>query len=103
MSDSYNKILDTIIILGYTQERFQPYSANDIKKLIASKMSSVREPKDLRCLYRLESMITDLRLSLEKEKANKIDETPRPVLSTQGIDGEAPSQEVRQGEGEAGS
>ena len=101
MSDSYNKILDTIIILGYTQERFQPYSANDIKKLIASKMTSVREPKDLRCLYKLESMITDLRLSLEKERASKIDETCDPVGSNQVTHGEAPSQEVRQGEGEA--
>ena len=91
MSDSYNKILDTIIILGYTQERFQPYSANDIKKLIASKMSSVREPKDLRCLYRLESMITDLRLSLEKEMACKIDETPSPLDNNKVTDGETPS------------
>lgn len=46
-------------MLRDTREHFQCYSANDIKKLIASKRKAA-----LNKLYKLESMITDLRESL---------------------------------------
>jgi hypothetical protein len=65
----YEKILDVILILRDTRELFHPYSAQDIKKLIAAKMKNVqREPPNLRELYRLEAMITDLRLSMKAAK-----------------------------------
>jgi hypothetical protein len=63
-SKLYGKILDMKIVLRDVQDRFRPYSANDIKALINSKMKSKREPKALQHLYKLESMIGDLRVSL---------------------------------------
>lgn len=56
---TYDKIFDILLILRDTREHFQTYSATDIKKLIASKKKLA-----LRRLYKLESMITDLRESL---------------------------------------
>jgi hypothetical protein len=61
MSDLYNKFLDMKIILRDVQSHFHTYSATDIKKLIAAKMKSKREPK---ALQQLERAITDLRLAL---------------------------------------
>ena len=46
-------------MLRDTREHFKCYSATDIKKLIASKKKTA-----LKRLYKLESMITDLRESL---------------------------------------
>ncbi len=46
-------------MLRDTREHFQTYSAADINKLIASKRKAALER-----LYKLESMITDLRESL---------------------------------------
>jgi len=61
----YEKILDTMLVLRDVQDRFRTYSATDIKSLIASKMKSKqREPLALQHLYKLESMISDLRISL---------------------------------------
>ena len=60
----YEKILDTLLELRDTAEHFRIRSAQDIKRLIWSKLNGVREPKDLQILYRLETMITDLRKSL---------------------------------------
>jgi hypothetical protein len=66
----YEKILDILLVLRETQKRFQPYSANDIKKVIASKMKSVhKDPPDLRELYKLEEMIFNLRTSMELAKS----------------------------------
>jgi len=64
MPDLYEKILDTLLELRDTADHFRIRSAQDIKKLIWSKMNGVREPKDLELLYRLEAMITDLRKTL---------------------------------------
>jgi hypothetical protein len=64
MSDHnlYQKILDTLLVLRDTADHFRIRSAQDIKKLITSKLKALRrEPKDLEQLYRLEAMITDLR------------------------------------------
>jgi hypothetical protein len=55
----YDKIFDIFIMLRDTREHFQTYSASDIKKLIASKRKLA-----LQRLYKLESMIADLRESL---------------------------------------
>ena len=63
MSDHklYEKLLDTLLTLRDTAEHFRIRSAQDNTKLIASKLKGVREPKDLQLLYRLETMIADLR------------------------------------------
>ncbi len=68
MPDLYEKILNTLLELRDTAEHFRIRSAQDIKKLIWSKMNGVREPKDLQILYALEAMITDLRQSLISAK-----------------------------------
>jgi hypothetical protein len=60
----YEKVLDTLLTLRDTAEHFRIRSAQDIKKLIWSKLNGAREPKDLQLLYKLEAMITDLRKSL---------------------------------------
>ena len=66
----YEKIVDTMIVLRDVQDRFRPYSANDIQSLITSKMKSKREPIALQHLYKLEAMISNLRESfiLAKEE-----------------------------------
>jgi len=56
----YGKVLDIIIMLRETRDALHTYSAYDIKKLLIAK----RVPADLRELYRLERMITELRIGL---------------------------------------
>jgi hypothetical protein len=56
---TYDKLFDILITVRDTREHFKCYSANDLKKLLASK-----KKKALDKLYILESMITDLRESL---------------------------------------
>jgi len=63
MSDPYYKFLDMKLLLRDTQSHFHTYSAQDIKKLIAAKMKSVRE-RESKALQQLERAITDLRLAL---------------------------------------
>ena len=75
----YPKILDTMLVLRDVSEKFRFYSAKDIKSLIASKMKSKREPRDLQQLYTLEAMIANLRESMTEEKykiINSVDDTP---------------------------
>jgi hypothetical protein len=67
-SELYEKILDTLLVLRCTSDHFRTYSAKDIKALIAAKLKSVREPGALQQLYRLETMITELRLLLRDVK-----------------------------------
>jgi hypothetical protein len=69
-SELYEKILDTLLVLGYTRDHFRTYSAKDIKALIAAKLKSVREPGALEQLYRLETMIMELRMMLSSAKAS---------------------------------
>jgi hypothetical protein len=57
----YGKILDVLLVLRDTAEKFRGYSASDIKKLIAAK----REPTDLRILYLLADMIDEVRARFE--------------------------------------
>jgi len=65
---SYEKILDIIIELREVREHFHTYSAGDINNLIYSKINSVREPRALQKLYKLEEMIRILRETLEVTK-----------------------------------
>jgi hypothetical protein len=69
-TEVYEKLFDTLLVLGYTRDHFRTYSAKDIKALIAAKLKSVREPGALQQLYRLETMITELRLLLRDAKAS---------------------------------
>jgi len=61
---SYDKLFDILLKIRDAREHFMTYSANDIKKLLASKRKAA-----LRQLYQLESMITDLRESLIIEQS----------------------------------
>jgi hypothetical protein len=67
----YEKLFDTLLVLRDARERFHCYSAADIKKLIATKMNAktLREPAALAELYKLETMIRELRESMEAAKS----------------------------------
>jgi hypothetical protein len=67
----YEKILYIFLVLRDTREQFMTYSAQDIKKLIESKMKSktAKEPKALQQLYRLETMIAELRETMDIAKS----------------------------------
>ena len=67
----YEKILDIFLVLRDTREQFMTYSAQDIKKLIESKIKSktTKEPKALQELYKLEAMISELRKAMELAKS----------------------------------
>ena len=71
MDNLYTKVLDTLLTLRDTAEHFKIRSAQDIKKLIKSKLESktMKEPRDLQTLYTLEKMICELRHEFEKVKA----------------------------------
>jgi hypothetical protein len=72
-NDLYPKILDTLLVLKDVSYQFQTYSANDIKKLIATKIKAKkRGPKDLDALYNLEAMIRTIRESFIEAK-NELD------------------------------
>jgi hypothetical protein len=73
MSDLYTKILHTLLILRDTAEHFKIRSAHDIKKLIKTKLEAktLKEPKDLGELYKLEKMISELRHEFEKVKSEQ--------------------------------
>jgi hypothetical protein len=60
-------LLDTILVLKDVNNTFKTYSADDIDKLIISKLKHGRDPTDLKQLYHLEKMITELRMALEYE------------------------------------
>ena len=65
----YHELFDMILLLRDVAFEFKCYSANDIKKLIASKMKAVREVKALKQLYQLEEAIGALRSSFSAAKA----------------------------------
>ena len=72
----YEKILDITIVLRDVHDLFRPSSAQDIKKLIASKM----KPKALEQLYLLEKMITELRETFVVAKDEYTAERPEKML-----------------------
>jgi len=57
----YQQLLNTLLVLRDTSEDLRCRSANDLTKVINSSIKSKREPSDIRKLYELEKMITDLR------------------------------------------
>ena len=59
----YYKIFDTLRVLRDVRDEFMTYSAQDIKKLVASK-----QRRALKQLYRLEAMIADLREACAKTR-----------------------------------
>jgi hypothetical protein len=63
METLYPQILDILVTLNAVNNRFTPFSAQDIKKLIAAKLKAKKEPADLQHLYKLEAMIRELRES----------------------------------------
>jgi hypothetical protein len=65
----YGELFDTMLLLRDVAYEFKCYSANDIKKLIASKMKAVREVKALKHLYQLEEAIGALRCSFSAARA----------------------------------
>ena len=77
----YEKILDITIALRDVHDLFRPSSAQDIKKLIASKMKAKKkEPKALDQLYILEKMITELRETFVVAKDEYTAERPEKML-----------------------
>ena len=67
--DLYAKFLNVILSLESTNQRFTPFSAQDIKAVIAAKMKNKsKEPQLLHHLYILENRIADLRAALEEAK-----------------------------------
>lgn len=73
----YGEILDMMLLLRDVAYEFKCYSANDIKKLIASKMKAVREVKALKQLYQLEEVIGSLRSSFVSARAVAAASLPR--------------------------
>jgi len=80
----YGEFLDMMLLLRDVAYEFKCYSANNIKKLIASKMKAVREVKALKALYRLEEVIGNLRSSFIEAKAT--------ASATATQEGQAPAQ-----------
>jgi hypothetical protein len=65
----YGEIIDMMLLLRDVAYEFKCYSADDIKKLIASKLKAVREVRVLKQLYRLEEVIGGLRSSFVSARA----------------------------------
>ena len=63
----YTMLLDTLVVLKYVSEEFRTYSADDINKLITSKLKRGRDPQSLKNLYDLEKRIKELQMALENE------------------------------------
>ena len=65
METLYPQILDILVTINAVNNRFTPFSAQDIKKLIAAKLKAKKqkEPAELQHLYKLEAMIRELRES----------------------------------------
>jgi hypothetical protein len=65
----YGELCNMMLLLRDVAYEFKCYSANDIKKLIASKMKAVREVNALKHLYQLEEAIGALRCSFSAARA----------------------------------
>ena len=65
----YPKLHDVIITLDAANKLFTPFSAQDIKLLIASTMKNKKKtPARLETLYRLEDMIRAVRETFDEAK-----------------------------------
>jgi hypothetical protein len=69
----YEKLFNTLLYLRDAREHFHTYSAQNIKKLIQTKMTAktLKEPKGLGELYALEKQIRELREAIEVAKSNE--------------------------------
>jgi hypothetical protein len=67
----YGQVWDILVTLNAVNDTFTPFSAQDIKRLIAAKLKAKtdKEPKYLEQLYKLESMIRELRESFDAERS----------------------------------
>jgi hypothetical protein len=67
----YGQVWDILVTLNAVNDTFTPFSAQDIKRLIAAKLKAKtdKEPKYLEQLYKLECMIRDLRESFAVERS----------------------------------
>ena len=61
----YGQLWDILVTLNAVNNTFTPFSAQDIKGVIAAKLKAKtdKEPKHLEQLYKLEGMIRELRES----------------------------------------
>jgi len=59
----YGQLWDILVTLNAVNNTFTPFSAQDIKRVIAAKLKAKtdKEPKHLEQLYKLEGMIRELR------------------------------------------
>jgi hypothetical protein len=66
----YGQLWDILVSLNAVNNTFTPFSAQDIKGVIAAKLKAKtdKEPKHLEQLYKLEGMIRELRESFAEVK-----------------------------------
>jgi len=64
----YGQLLDILVTLNAVNNTFTPFSAQDIKGIIAAKIKA-KPNKYLEQLYKLEGMIRDLRESSDTAKS----------------------------------
>ena len=67
----YGQIWDILVTLNAVNNTFTPFSAQDIKGLIAAKIKAKtnKDPRHLEQLYKLEGMIRELRESFDAERS----------------------------------
>ena len=67
----YRQIWDILVTLNSVNNTFTPFSAQDIKGLIAAKIKAKtnKDPRHLEQLYKLEGMIRELRESFDAERS----------------------------------
>jgi hypothetical protein len=67
----YGQVWDILVTLNSVNNTFTPFSAQDIKGLIAAKLKAKtnKDPRHLEQLYKLEGMIRELRESFDAERS----------------------------------
>jgi len=67
----YGQVWDILVTLNAVNNTFTPFSAQDIKGLIAAKLKAKtnKDSKYLEQLYKLELMIRELRESFDAERS----------------------------------
>jgi hypothetical protein len=67
----YGQVWDILVTLNAVNNTFTPFSAQDIKGLIAAKLKAKtnKDPRHLEQLYKLEGMIRELRESFDAERS----------------------------------
>jgi hypothetical protein len=67
----YGQVWDILVTLNAVNNTFTPFSAQDIKGLITAKLKAKtnKDPRHLEQLYKLESVIRELRESFDAERS----------------------------------